>query len=145
MNQIVPLNRFYEHVHSVLSIYRESFQKLADPNSRISTRPPKHLDSALDAAMDELLSFQRVLGMDADSPAQEKVHVQVDDMAGTAADLYIGLEDIRDEVIGFLGRLHNDPGSRNRLLAPAAQNASVSSFASLFSYYRKAPYDTNAP
>jgi hypothetical protein len=139
MEQIVPLNRFYDRVHSVLIIYREFFQQLSAPNPPNSYDLPKsQLDSALNTAMAELISWQRVPAIRPDGPAQEILYTHVDHMAATAGTLYMGLEDIRDEVVRFLHRLCNDPDAQSRVQGPPALNASVraSSIASLFRFHR---------
>jgi chromosome segregation ATPase len=145
MEQIAPLNRFYNHIYSVLSTYKGLFQKLSDPNFRIGANLSKSLDFGLDAALKELNSFQAVAKVSGDGLAQGRVCMQVDNMAKTAGNMYVCLEDIRDNVLGFMSRLRNDPGSRGRLqVVPTTQNASVASFASLLNSYRGGSHSSRA-
>jgi hypothetical protein len=135
--QIVPLNRFYDHAFGVLGIYQSIFHSLAHPNSPISTSLPKSLDAMLDAAAGDLDNFTGVADMiKYGTEVQDRVRLELDDMANVAARMYNSLDAIREDVEGILFRSRNDPNTalamKMRQRDGALGSLSATSFASNF-------------
>jgi hypothetical protein len=140
--QITPLNRFYDHAFGVLGIYQSLFHNLASSKSPVSTNLPKSLDAMLDAAADDLDNFTGIADMiKCGTEVQDRVRLELDDMANIAARMYSSLDAIKEDVEGILFRLRNDSDTalamKMRLRDTAPGSAGATSAVSFASNIRK--------
>lgn len=109
-SELEPLDRFFDHALVILKLYQTVFHNLSDPNQPIINNLPEALDDLMDLASEDLTAFQIISDMfQIEGLAQEKVRMHVNKLAKSAANMYNGLDNIKDDLSGFLTRVRSNP------------------------------------
>jgi hypothetical protein len=129
--ELAPLTHFYNNAFSILNVYQCFFRDLsASGCTAISAMPPA-LDGLLDAACDNLESFQMLsAAIQIEGLAQGKVRAQVDSMAKSAGQIYTSLDMLKQDVANFVNRSRNNPAQSNTPRQPTSSR--IASFTKRF-------------
>lgn len=116
-SELAPINAFYTSAHSVLSVSQSFLKDLVDPTRTEIPVMPADLDKHIDAAWSGLEAFQNLaaaMQSESESLAQDRVLIQLNDMARGAGDIYHNLEGFHENLVALLGRLRENGGQFNK-------------------------------
>lgn len=148
--EMAPLNSFYHYAFAVLEVYQSTLENALTSKTTANGTMPQSLDDMLDSANDQL-DFYKHLATDLrfhsqsqkdDSP-RNQVLGQVGTMANMAANIYLGLDSLKQNISDLLAHLGGNTGSGysvgeradKRLQAPYTfARASLSSRSSVSSF-----------
>ncbi len=110
VSEVTPLSRFFHNIFHILGIYQFVFQTLSDPSSNSIMSLPDSLNLLMDSAADDLYIYNNIhRALQSGGVVEEKVRLQLDQLASNAGKIYNSLDSMKDDMDGFLRRLRSAP------------------------------------